>query len=386
MKPFSSMIRLLFALVATTCFAALVPTGAGAESVFQYQVQNYRHYNEGRATVFKLDPSKSITIRVLRGMTVLGRDDSSGGATEEDVYLNQQLQPGDVVEAYQPMTADPVPDTAPVETFTVPELTGTLAADNASVTGNSGSAATVRVHAFHPCDEQGGDAAVFASVAGGSYSATLPLPPAVGSWYRITGVEPDGDVFSVEDRVPGDAFCVNVDGYDFQYEPVPYSEPFHIWLGGLDDMAIATTRIVLRRGAATIAEDDSTGIDLGPDQRPLPGDVVEIYRPFNAATPAYSLTLPDVSAVFDPGNDLVAVQAPAAKAIDVEACSAFDCTGQTWRSSGPVPAGRTFFSLAQPFPWGNPLDLQPDSQVAAKWYSSDLRTQFSVPAVPGDLP
>lgn len=386
MKNFSSKPRLLLlALIAASCAAALLPAGAGAEANFTYQIEHERYYSYSYAYVYRLDPSKTTTMRVMRGAVELERNDYGSGNTHGNSYVAAGIQAGDVVEVYQPQTANPVPNSAPTETWTVPELTGSLAAGSPVVTGSSGTASTVRVRAYMPCQE-GSESATFASVAGGSYTATLAVPPVVGSYYTIVGVEPDNDSVEVNDRVPGDAFCVSIDGAARQYEPYPNDEPFGIYSWGYDQKLIPTTRIVLRRGATVIADNNATGIDLKADQQPLPGDVVEVYRPQGAPTPAFTVTVPAASAVFDPGNDLVAVQAPAAAAnITAEACTVFDCSNESERVSGPVPAGRTFLSFVQPSGWSQAFDLQPDSQVSAEWVSTDYSMSFDFPAVPGDL-
>lgn len=384
MKRFSTRTRsLLLALATVACTAALLPSGAAAEAVYTYEVSHDRQNDYSYLSVYRLDTTKNSTFRVMRGAVVQARSDNSAGYSSTGMYLGSGIEPGDVVEVYQPQTANPVPDSVPTETWTVPTLTATVTAGQPTVTGTSGAASLVRVRNSPACDE-GGEQAVFASLSGGLYSAALPIAPAASDYYSVMAVEPDNDSVRINDRVPGDAYCVEIDAAVQTYGPIPDAFPFEVDVWGLDQ-SIPTTRLVLRRSGSIIADENSTDLDLTAAQKPLPGDVIEVYRPAAAPTPAFTMAIPNVVSTFDPGNDLVAVDAPAAKYVDAQACTVFDCAKWSERVSSAVPAGRTLFSFVQPFGWSPPFDLQPDSQVESEWVSADSHIYYEVTASVGDL-
>lgn len=366
------------------CASVLLPSGAGAEANYTYEIEKNIYNSYTYVSVYRFDPTKSWTVRVMHGASEVMRNDGVAGDVYTSNYTPSIVASGDVVEVYQPATASPAPNTAPVETWTVPQLTATAAAGSSSITGMSGSADRVRVSRYPSCEESNGDA-VFANVSGGAYSAALPGVLESGNYYRVVGIEPDNDSVRIEDRVPGDAFCYSINSELVQQGPVQYPFPFRVAVYGLDNQAIGTTRVVLRRGGSVIADRNSNSLDLALNQRPLPGDIIDVYRPQGAPTPASSLTIPTVPATFDPGNDMVAVDSPAALRVTANACTAFDCAYWSERSVGAVPAGRSLFSFAQPFGENRAFDILADSQVQAEWTSADGHIFYQFSAVPGDL-
>lgn len=369
----------LLTIVAALAAAALVPSGAGAQALYRYDVE--LGYS---ASVRNLDPLLTTTVRLMRGVTQLDRNNWGVGVTSASVY-DYTLQAGDVVEVYQGAVNPPDPPgaTLPTETYTVPSLTITASAGSPVISGSA--AADSAVHVYHHPYCSGSEDSMLAANAGGAYSATFPVAMQPGESTVATAVEPDGDNVTVRYRVPGDAGCFYVDASAQQNGPSPDPKPFAVGEGGIDWAAIPTARIVLRRGAAIVAEANNSGIDLTPAEQPLAGDVVEVYRPQDAAAPVTTFTIPALSAVFDAGNDMVAVNAPAGALVEAYACRAFDCASGTSRAARNVPAGRTIFSYAQPLSYDRAFDIHPGDQVSADWTSQDERSYVVVDAVPGDL-
>jgi hypothetical protein len=251
------------------------------------------------------------------------------------------------------------------------------------VTGSAPDGWTLVVTSTPACS--GTSTSLSTIAAAGVWAVTFPTPAQQGQRFPVTAVSPTGDYAGRWDynfsRIPGDSECVWADA-DSQD---PFEErPFGIGTWRLDD-SIPTTRIVLRRGAAVIADVDDSSTSLRRDQKPLPGDVIDVYRPEGAASPAYSSTIPHVSGVFDPGNDLVAVDGPAAAELWVTFCRPLACVSNGERSVVDVPAGRTFFDFTKPQSYERPYDVLPDSVAEVSWYAADYKLEYDFNIVPGDL-
>lgn len=367
----------------TTLFVALVvlltaTATASAEPLYGY---NVRLGSSGFVKAYRLDTTKTTTLRVMRGAVEQGRVDQGTGVGMIESWID--IQAGDVIQIYQGVVNPPHPPvTPPTETFTVPNLTATGTAGSQIVTGAAENGTEVRVKRIHVCTEDSDS--VVAARSPGSYSATFATPNQSGDWLYTMDTQPDGDIVISQFRVPGDTPCIGADAQT-QEDGYYNATPFKVFVNGLDMGAIPTVRTVLRRAGTIIGEDNSGVVDLQVDRRPQPGDVVEVYRPAVAAAPTFSWTIPQMSGVFDAGGDLAAIDAPASHYIEVEDCRAKDCGGRSTRMLHGTAAGRSFYSFKDAWGWDGPVDVLADDQVFCSWYSSDGNNSFRFNLAPGDL-
>jgi hypothetical protein len=145
---------------------------------------------------------------------------------------------------------------------------------------------------------------------------------------------------------------------------------------------------VLRRAGAEIIDYSDAGasdsISYSTAIQPQAGDVIELYRPQAAPAPTSTFTIPGVSSIFDKSNSLVAVDAPAASAIQIYTGSlyAMYSNGRSVRNTAP---GRTIFDFKVPQDGLTPIDLSIPDFITADWYSLAQRGHLKVGVVPGDL-
>lgn len=369
---------LLVALIVLCALTALVPSSAGAETLFRYRAG----INGVVSTeVWRLDTSKTTTVRVMHGATQVVRSNIPAGNEHASVWGG--VLAGDVVQVFQGAAypADP-PITAPTETFTVPPITVAATVGSQVVSGTAEDGSTVRVRATHQCSED--NDSMEAVRTPGAFSATFGLPMQAGDWAIATATQPDGDMVVVRSRVAGDAGCLHVDAGSRHF--VAFEQyPYRVSANGLDTDGIPTARLVLRRNGAVVAEKDDSSIDLTAAQKPLAGDIVELYRPKDAAAASMIWTIPVLGGVFDAAGDRAAVDAPAASLVEAEVCRADDCAASSWRTARNTAAGRSLFSFREASGWGDVLDIRPNDQAAGWWYSPDERYSVTFDLVPGDL-
>lgn len=366
--------KLLFASLCVLAVAMFIPSSAGA---YRYMIDNPGHNSSN--TVSAIDPSQSFTVRQTRGGVEQFRTNQPAGA--ENYYFFREILAGDVIEIYQPQTATP-PDSSPVSTFTVPDVTINATAGSPAVTGTAPDGWTAVVTAESPCS--GPSPSLSTIAGGGAYSVTFATPAVTGQSFHLSTISPTGDFVgrweNIRSRIPGDAGCVWADATSTAFEERPY----HVGVWGLDG-TIPSTRLVLRRGGTTIADDNNTQLSLKPDQKPLPGDVIDVYRPEDAGAAAYSWTIPQISGVFDTGNDLAAIDAPAAAEIGVWLCRPLVCSSGGDRGAVDTPAGRSFFDFAKPQGYYRSYDIAPDTVAEGYWYSPNYMQEYDFNLVPGDL-
>lgn len=386
MKNFRLLLLAVFTALAAGAF---VPAGAGAEALFNYHI-NLSSPDGG--FVAGLDTTKKTTIRVMRGLVEQSRNDLAAGDVQRSIGF--AVLAGDVIEVYQGASwpaNPPAVGELPTETFTVPPLSVTGTAGSPVVSGTAEVGAAVHVRHSWPCN--GIDGSIDAVPSSGAFSATFPVPMRIGESLEAKATQPDGDSVVVSSRIPGDANCMNVFA-ESSTNTNPWSwfnsynsdlTPYGISAGGLDFGAIPTARLVLRRGGTIIADQNSDGIALTPSQKPQPGDVIELYRPKDAAAPSASWTIPSLGGVFDATSDLTAVDAPAASLIGSNVCRAVDCSGYSSRGQRNTSAGRTIFSFGVPQGQDREVDVLPNDQVNASWTSSDETFTVAFDLVPGDL-
>lgn len=370
---------ILIALSALVVLLAL----PGIASAYRFEVMKPGGNTSLR--INDVDPTKDYTIRLVRGSDEQFRDDGGPGTDQTLNSLN--IQVGDVVQIFQPAIADPTPDPAPAPTaaFTVPNLTISASAGSPVVSGTGPDGWTAFTNALPAC---GGPSDVrSAPIVGGAWSTSFATPAAAAQQFSVRAYSPNGDSIGtwnqISVRIPGDAGCITADasddGDDFA------SKPFSVYTSGLDTVVVPTVRIVLRRGSTVLAEANNDEVDLTRANKPAPGDVIDVYRPKDAATPAYSWTIPKIGASFDTGSNLVAVDAPMAAEIGIGVCRPVYCGFYSERVATDLPAGRTLFDFAVPQSYYRARALHTDDSIDGWWISSDLRYFYSFEAVAGDL-
>ncbi len=264
----------------------------------------------------------------------------------------------------------------------MPPLSASFAAGNATVSGGAEDGSAVQVRRSDACVVDGDS--LGAARTPGAFSATFPEPLTAGERVTVTLQQPDGDRLFLETRVSGETPCLSADGSTRLYDQGffgsnPDAPPFAIYVGRLNDSSIPSgdVRTVLRRGSTVVKDVNSGSVELDAASRPLAGDVIDVYRPAAAGTPSLSFTLPAVNAVFDAGNDRVAIDAPASKWVEAGACRAVDCAGGSWRGATNAAAGRMLFDFTKPSEWGDAYDIRPNDQVLVDWTSPDRRLGLS---------
>jgi hypothetical protein len=167
----------------------------------------------------------------------------------------------------------------------------------------------------------------------------------------------------------------------------PPATPYAVSVDHLIEANAQSVRLVLRRGGVVFADAsaNSSNLNIPFAQRPQPGDIVDVYRPKTAPAPTYSVTIPQISAVFDASADLIAVTAPAAGSETTYACHVYSCSNENFRSRRDLPAGQTVFDFKLSQGSSLPLDIRPDDVVNADWNSADYTLDFEFQAQPGDL-
>lgn len=367
---------LLVAALLACAVTFAIPSGASAMPLFKYSVYqlgepNWHYVND-------LVPNRNTLVRHVRAGVELDTETNSS-STGIDFYWS--LLPGDELQVYQVPLADPYPSDpypAPTETFVVPTLDGVFNAGSSVVTGTAPDGWNVRVGRSPAC---GDSDSIGAPVAAGAFAVTFAMPFGAADYTQLIATS-QGDRVTIEGRVPGDAHCLDIDAFAGEN---PGAKPFEIEAEGLNFDEIPTTRIVLSRAGAVIADADTDELDLAVAQRPLPGDVVDVYRPKTAPTPTYSRTIPAISGKFDPAVDLVAIDAPSAHTLEAWVCRPLTCYGYSERAFFGTADGRTLLSFATGQTYYSPFDLRPDDAVGGWWESPDNQFQYAWDLPVGDL-
>lgn len=371
---------LLVGLITTFAVLAVMPAGAGAAAIYRYQVQDLGTGADG--DVYNLDSTKRTTIRVMRGITELHRKNQGSGSSS--IWFNSAAESGDVIEVYQHPAGDPVlpdpPGVPPTETFVIPPLTVDAAPGNPVVTGAAADGWAVRVLMWQSCEWMATDSRDAIRVPG-AYSAQFPFPALAGGGLRVTQTSPVGDLVSRRATIAGDGRCIDIDAL---LSDSTSTNPYRIEIDGLDP-AGPSVRTVLRRAGAALADNNNDTLWLSADKRPSPGDVIEVYRPEGAPTPAFIYTIPSYGAIVDQESNLIAANVEAGSQLGVWACRRNECSVRSERGTRSFGAGRTIFDLGAPFDTDRPYDILPNDLAGAWWVSADEQASLSFDAAPGDL-
>lgn len=368
------------------CVAAIAAFGASASAsaAITFELDQRVEGGSTYATAFDLDTTKQSTLRQMRAGVEFDRSNYPSGSNYNELYTT--LLAGDVMEIYQYPAADPVlpaiPLIPPVRSIVVPSFTVNAVAGSPVVSGSIADEWSVWVTSYNECTNDGGT--LPATRAAGTYSATLPRALAPQSYYSVAGRLANGDRIRLMGELPGDAACIDIDAAK---GTSGYGLPYEVEVDGLDSAVAPTTRVRLLRGGALIAEANNDELDLTEAQKPLPGDVIEVYRPQGAPAPAYVVTIPPTSGVFDPGNDLVAIDSQAGEYIDAMVCRPVTCdeSYDNQRTSRSVPGGRTLFDFASGLGPARPYNIFAGDLVIGRWLSPEGKLRYEFELTQGDL-
>jgi hypothetical protein len=372
------------AVLAAVSVLALAPH-AGAADVYRYHVTIKPATNtgvaEGGVAVWGLDKLKTTTIRLRIGGVWQPATNFVAGVATHSVAAGA-IATADQVQVEQPTGTV-------IETYTVPPavLTGAVGSD--SLIGQAPDSANTVINMIGTCPGAENDD-IPVQPQGGSFSARAPLPLRPGDRLSMVVYPGKGDRIVFEDALPGETPCFVVDAFD---SPVPYgmapvANPYHVEATGLRKLVATGARIVLRRGATVIADrsEPSATNSIGENfaTPPQAGDVLELYRPHTATTPAAAFTVPAIRAIHDPGASLIAIDAPAAGSIHGLAWSLYAMFAAE-RMAFNTPAGRTMLDFGVDSGPSRAVPLTGVDVVSAVWSSQDRRNEVTVGSAPGDL-
>lgn len=361
-------------------------SSASAAAVYRYEVGidngAYNAVVGGLLTVRQLNTAQTFKI-VVRPPTGADRYSTTqpAGASSWSAGLIAGLSPGDIVDVYQPAVA-----ATATETYTIPPVSLNVVNGATALTGNVPPGFAVAVlNGDYRCTMNPQPTRLGVGAFSVPYPTILP-----GESVYLYALSPSGDSFSLNAHSPGETPCVTVDAAGKPAPPPgagPGENPYNLYVGHMLTYLAPSVRAVLRRGTSVLADvsADNTSASASFTTRPLPGDVVDIYRPKTAPNPTYSIAVPQVTARFDPAADLVAVDGPAAGIQNVTVCRQYYCGLQNLRAMIGTPAGRTFFSFAAPQGEFAPLDLRTTDIVNTRFSDSDFKLEFRTQAELADL-
>jgi hypothetical protein len=367
-----------------------LPGGASALDKYQYGVVLLPASGTDSGTaasvveITHLDIAKTVRIRFLRAGSPLPYTTDLPAGNAQATASTPLIASGDVIEVQQP--------TGTVqETFTIPDVSLSGAAGSANLTGHAPDGAFTFASFEPTCFARSTlDKDIPVSPKGGAFSVTYPKAMGAGQELTLTAFPGKGDSVLFRDRVPGETPCLEAYAIDYPKDPgsPPDPTPYGIRADNMRATIGPNARILLRRAGAIVADYSgalqSGGLYTEMAAKPQAGDVIEVYRPQGAPAPSATFTLPAVSAVYDPSNSLVAVDAPPANLLSVIAAKRFQMFGMR-RSVIDGPAGRNVFNFAIPEGGRPALDLSNIDYILADWSSNDLRGRFEISVGRGDL-
>jgi hypothetical protein len=306
---------------------------------------------------------------------------TKAASTFSNLGLVPGVAPGDLIDVYQPSGAG-----SPTESYVIPPVVLNVINGATALTGSVPPGFAVAVLTG---DERCGTNPQPLKLGPGAFNVPYPkiLP---GETVYIYGVSPSGDTLNYTVNSPGETPCVLVDGGG-KVAPAPGGgpgeNPYALYVEHTLNYIAPSIRAVLRRGGSPIADvsADSTSVNTSFTTRPLPGDIVDVYRPKTAPAPTYSIAIPQISAKFDPAADLVAVDGPAAGIQRVSVCRQFSCGLSAERATIGTAAGRAFFNFAVAQGDEGPVDLRPTDVINTRFADADFKLVYIAQATVGDL-
>jgi hypothetical protein len=377
--------------VATLLASIVVVASAAALATYSYDVDTDTAAYAGTAAseieVTRLNTGLSATVRVMRGVTELDRWSTSSGS--DSLYDSTAgLVAGDVVQVFQPQLPPGPPGPAANESFTVPVLGFTSDTGASTLTGHAPDGIVAGIATLRDRCGAETDFETAFTPSGGSFSVPLATPIRAGTRSRITIFPGGGDRVRITDRTSGEFPCLFVDGSIYPQNPgaPPVPKPYEFYIQSLRE-DIPNIRVVASRGGTTYLDESqstSSSASITLATRPLPGDRIDIYRPAAAPTPSISHTVPDISATFDPGNGLVAIQGAATTMTFATVHNTF-LGGSNYYYVGSRPTGRTLVDFSRPFGWYAAPGIYDDATVIVSGVDAASDVSYRTSAVRGDL-
>lgn len=379
--------RSLAAAATTTVCVLAFAAQAGAADKYRYELEirpaNGPASGQGYVSVYGLNKPQTATVRVLRAAVQQYTGSIAADAQNYIQISTPNLAPGDQIEVQQPTGSVQ-------ETFTVPDIsiTGTPGSQVVSGTVPAGSVAYAEYRPL--CDETGNrDDLVDANVQGGAFAAAFPTPVEAGQRLAVNAYPGKGDVIKYSAQLAGETPCFYASAFDdpVGLGSVPSANPYFLYVDDLNPSVAPTSRIVLRRAGTPLVDYSAAGassISKSTDVKPLPGDVVELYRPQAAGSPSATFTIPGMSAKYDASNQLAAVDAPAASSIDASVGSLYAMWGNR-RGALNTAAGRSVFNFGVSQGFEPAVNLAFVDWMSVTWSSMPLHGVYEFNAVPGDL-
>lgn len=379
--------RILLALAATALAIVAMPSTAGA-AIYDVRVSiteagTYSPLKQVYVDGHGLNPAQNTRLVVRRPGVALPIEDQVefSGSDYFSTYTLELIQPGDSLEIYQPSGA-----ATPATTYVVPVIS--MALSGTTISGAIGPGVVNTFRAYETCLDDGKD--VLLNPAGGAFAQDLGALATPGRIYRLDNRDDRGFEAEYTFRAPGERPCIQTQGTHGNFElDVPggtNQDGFAVYANDLNP-TIPDLRFVVRRGGAAVADASVASYSSGGISSPvpvLPGDQIELYRPKTAPAPAFVYSVPQISGVFDAGNDLAAISGPAMRSAFVSACEPIICVGST-RYSINTPAGRTFYNFAQTQSEGRVFDLTSESGLVGGVQFADLPLFYSFDFAAGDL-
>jgi hypothetical protein len=359
---------------------------ASAAPVFKYSISlddgAYSSPAGGNIVINGLDATKSTRVIVSQpaGPNRLDTGTIAAASTQYSSPFVASLSPGDTITVRQPAAS-----VAPTETFGVPPFVVNIAVGASALTGTMPAGFTGAIIGEYRCNN---DPLPSPLVPGPFSVPTAKIVP--GEKVQLNATSATGDSVSYASHAPGETACVEINARPASPPTTgesPSPTPYRLIVDNMNTNVAATARVVLRRGAAILIDvsEDDPSISVPTGVQPIPGDVVDIYRPKTAPAPMHSKTIPPVSAVFDPAVDLVAVDSPAAGAILAGPCRAFTCASENFRARLNAPAGRKLLDFTVAEGINAPIDLRPDDRLGVTYEDPDYTISYTFQGSLGDL-
>lgn len=369
------------AAVLLACSAGVAQAGALYDFRVDFDDGTYYATPSGEVTVNDLDVAQTRRIIITPPAAPIVDTGSLPASTNYySAGAVPGLAPGTTISVRQPASS-----LSPTEVFTIPEATLSVVTGATALTGTIPAGWFGAVRGDYRCELP----ALVQTLGAGAFSVpyTTILP---GEIAEVSINNSTGDNVNFTKHSPGETPCVDIIAATNQtttpggpIDPTPYE----VDVSHLLPINAASVRVVLRRGGAILVDvsEDDTNTSAELATRPLPGDIVDVYRPKTAPTPAHSVTVPQVSAVFDPAVDRVAMNTPAAGVIRAFFCRAYACPTQNVRSALNAPAGVNILDYGVSQSTYPAVDLRIDDRITATYEDPNHTLQYSFDSVPGDL-
>lgn len=371
------------ALLAAIGLAAATGSAEAAD-VFRYDVTispvSDSTATRGRVTINGIDQTKTTRVRWMQGASEISHADfPTGTATPEVTFA--ALAAGDAVQVQQPIGTT-------LESFPIPPQGIVAAAGSTSATGTAPVGWQSLLLTPGTCNS--GDGYESVPVAGGGFGVALSRAPLAGDQFELYSYSGKGDRVRYLTRLGGESPCIDVDAH--ARPPLlgssPDPAPFGVRVSYLRAAVASDARVTIVRGGTPIFDQtaalSSGSVSWDLAAKPQSGDVVSIYRPSGAAAPASTFAIPQLSAIYDAGVGLAAIDGPAGNFATVWVDTGYLMQANV-REAYHQAAGRTLFDFSHSQGGSPAISLGEVTNREARWGSADGLASFSFDLAPGDL-